>query len=119
LVVAFSSSPGTLGYRLKGQPGSGTLTTGSFVVEESVDGTEWSPVRTITNKSNADEAFSDTLLAGSRFVAFTYQNKVAGNLQFDVLTIAAPASSWHRMEPDHDWRDDSGSGADRRARSGR
>jgi hypothetical protein len=117
LVIAFSSSPGTLGYRLKGQPGSGTLTTGTFVIEESADGTAWSPVRTITNKSNADEAFSDTLLAGSRFVAFTYQNKVAGNLQLDVLTIGAATPGWQswlsaiglsgdaageNADPDHD-----------------
>ena len=117
LVVAFSSSPSFLGYRLKGQPGSGTLTSGTFTVEESIDGSTWSPVRTIANKNNTDEAFTDTLLASTRFIAFKYQTKSSGNLQFDMLTIGAMSIGWQawltssglsgeaageNADPDHD-----------------
>lgn len=89
LVIAFVTSPGALGYRLKGQPGSGSLTSGTFVVEESPDGVAWTSVRTIINKSNTDDAFADNLLSGSRFLAFTYLTNVSGNLQLDALMVGA------------------------------
>ena len=95
LVVSFTAAPGLLGYQLKGQPGSGTLTTGTMAVEESADGLTWTTVRTITNKSNADETYTDSLKSGSRFVAFSYQSKISGNLQLDALTInAAITGGW-------------------------
>jgi hypothetical protein len=96
LVISITAAPGRLGYRLKGQPGTGTLTTGAFLIEESTDGLTWTTVRTVVNKSNTDEAFTDGLRPSSRFVQFTYQSKIAGNLQFDALTIdpAVAVAGW-------------------------
>jgi hypothetical protein len=50
-------------------------------------------LRTITDKDNTDEAFSDPLPASARYVAFVYSSKVSGNLQLDKLSITAGAPS--------------------------
>jgi len=88
LTIAFSSAPSTLSYILKGNPS----TTGTFLVQQSVDGTTFSTVRTVTNKTSAEQTFSDTLNLTTRYVKFLYSAKTTGNIQLDQLAItAAPA----------------------------
>jgi endonuclease I len=99
LTIAFDRAPGLVNYRLKGNPGSGSFTSGTFQVLESANGKDFSVVRTIENKNQTDEAYTDPLLPGSRFVAFFYQTKTSGNLQLDKLEISGavtltPWSGW-------------------------
>lgn len=91
LVIAFTNTPGPLSYWLKGNPSAGTTITGVFEVAESLDGTNYSPLATITNKNSAWESFTNQPAAGSRFIRFLYASKVSGNLGIDdVLLAAAP-----------------------------
>ena len=99
LTISFDAAPQTLSFRLKGNPSTGTATSGSFVIGQSADGVDFATVRTITNKDNTDQGFSDSLAGSTRYVSFTYANKVSGNLQLDGVTISAapnltPLQSW-------------------------
>ncbi|MCB1131876.1 MAG: endonuclease, partial [Verrucomicrobiae bacterium] len=67
LTVSFAAMPGTLSYHLKGNPGGGILTDGSFQIFESPDNVDFTEVRSFVNKNNEDEAFADTLLPSTRF----------------------------------------------------
>ncbi len=93
LTVAFSGPPGTLSYQLKGNPASGTATAGTFQVLQSADGVQFTLVRTHLNLSGTAQAFADPLLPATRFVAFLYETKTSGNLQFDALAVTS-ASPW-------------------------
>lgn len=89
LTISFDAAPQTLSFRLRGNPSGGTVTGGTFVVGQSADGVEFATVRTITNKDNTDQGFSDSLAGSTRYVSFRYSNKVSGNLQLDGVTISA------------------------------
>lgn len=93
LTVSFDVAPGTLSYNLKGNPGGSTLTDGSFQIFESPDNDNFTEVRTVVNKSNEDEVFSDALLSSTRFVVFVYTQKNSGNIQLDKLAISAGATT--------------------------
>lgn len=71
-------------------------TAGTFVIQQSADGVTFTPLRTVTNKDNTDQSFSDTLALDTRFVAFVYSEKISGNIQFDKLSISAapPYEAW-------------------------
>jgi endonuclease I len=94
LVVSFSSSPSTLSYWLDGNPASGTATEGTFLVQESVDGVNFTTLATVTNKNNVAQSFTNSLAPSTRFISFLYQTKIGGNLQFDKLSITGAASAW-------------------------
>ncbi len=96
LTLRFNSAPATLSYQLKGSPGSGTATAGSFIVQQSADGATFIPLRTVTNKDNTDQAYTDTLSPSTRYVAFIYSEKISGNIQCDKLSITAapPFETW-------------------------
>jgi hypothetical protein len=89
LTISFDAAPQTLSFRLKGNPSTGTATSGSFVIGQSADGVDFATVRTITNKDNTDQIFSDSLAGTSRYVSFRFSDKVSGNLQLDGITISA------------------------------
>ncbi|MCP5533877.1 MAG: hypothetical protein H7A48_11965, partial [Akkermansiaceae bacterium] len=72
---------------------------GSFQIFESPDNDNFTEVRTFVNKSNDDDAFSDTLLSSTRFVVFVYTLKNSGNIQLDKLAISAGAT----MSPSAEW----------------
>jgi hypothetical protein len=92
LVISLNAAPLTLSYQLEGNPS----TTGTFAVQESQDGITFTTVRTVTDKTSADQAFSDSLLATTRFVKFLYVSKVSGNIQLDKIAISAapPFAAW-------------------------
>jgi endonuclease I len=104
LTIVFDRAPGLVNYRLKGNPGSGSFTSGTFQVLESANGRDFSVIRTIENKSQTDEAYSDPLLPGSRFVAFLYQTKTTGNIQMDKLEIsgAVTLTPWTEWLEEHE-----------------
>lgn len=91
--IEFSSQAGAMSYRIKGNPNTGSATVGTFLVLESADGTTYTTLRTITNATNVDTAYSDTPLAATRFIRFIYQVKSAGNIQLDKLSITASVAN--------------------------
>ncbi len=91
--IEFSAQAGAMSYRIKGIPANGTATSGTFLVLESADGTTFTTLRTITNATNVDTAYSDTPLATTRFIRFIYQVKSAGNIQLDKLSITASVAN--------------------------
>jgi len=92
LTIGFNTPPAMLTYQLKGNPASGTATSGTFRVEQSADGVNFTTVRTVSNKNNTDQAFSDPLLLTARYVSFVLVEKISGNLQLDKIGISsAPA----------------------------
>lgn len=93
LVAEFGASASAVSYRLKGNPSSGTATSGTFLLEQSPDGTTYTTLRTVTNKDNVDTAYTDTPDAATRFLRFRYSTKTSGNIQLDKLSIAAAVSN--------------------------
>ncbi|TAG09518.1 MAG: hypothetical protein EAZ42_06650 [Verrucomicrobia bacterium] len=92
LDIAFLETPNTLSFQLKGNAPA-AATTGTFVVQESPDGTTYNTIRTITNQSAEDTFYSNLLAASTRFVRFRYQTKVTGNIQLDKVLITAGAAN--------------------------
>lgn len=91
--VEFSSQAATLSYQIKGNPASGNATAGTFLIQQSPDGTTFSTLRTVTNATTTDTAYSDTPAATTRFIRFIYQTKTAGNIQLDKLAITSAVSN--------------------------
>jgi len=89
LTIQFSAAPGALTYNLRGNPGSGTSTQGTFLVQNSADGVSFATHRTIIDKNNTDTPYNDTLPSTSRYVRFLYQTKTSGNIQLDKVALAA------------------------------
>jgi hypothetical protein len=89
LTIQFSAAPGALTYNLRGNPGSGTSTQGTFLVQNSADGVNFATHRTIIDKNNTDTPYTDTVPSTSRYVRFLYQTKTAGNMQLDKVVLAA------------------------------
>ncbi len=91
LQIWFASSPGEVSYELKGQTASKPW-DGTFKIQESVNGTVWTDVRTITGSGNISTnvlvPFTDALNNGSRYVRFYYDNKISGaNMALDNILI--------------------------------
>ncbi len=71
---------GTLSYYLKGWIGGGpTSWSGTFKVQQSVDGSVWTDLTTYTSlNSNAYELFTSSPASASRYVRFFFDTKVTG-----------------------------------------
>ncbi len=81
--IYFSEPAGQLSYWLKGASFSG----GQFDIQESVNGTDWTNVRTITSPNTSWEKIIDTVDYSSRYVRFYYTNKVSGNIALDDIEL--------------------------------
>ncbi|HEY8405038.1 MAG TPA: endonuclease, partial [Flavobacteriales bacterium] len=93
VIVHFYDEPGQVKYYLKGQPASGGW-NGTFVIEESADGVNYTPLRTMTNvnmPTNNFTQFTDNPDASSRYIRFRYAQKIAGNVALDEAQILLPA----------------------------
>ncbi|MCE9538016.1 MAG: choice-of-anchor D domain-containing protein [Bacteroidetes bacterium] len=89
MIIFFASNPGNVTYYLAGN----SFTTGGiFLVEESVNGTSWTTLRSHTAPTNTYTAFTDVPNNASRYIRFNYSNKVGGNIGLDDVTIAAGAA---------------------------
>jgi endonuclease I len=89
--IHFASAPGVLSYYIAGN----SFVGGTFEVQESINGTVWTTMRTFTD-SNLPSAtytqFSDNPASASRYVRFYYTDKVSGNVGLDDVSLfAAPA----------------------------
>lgn len=92
LQIQFAEKPGPLSYYIKGTGISpAPAFTGSFSVEESVDGNTWSLVRNFTTMNTNLTRVADNLLASTRYVRFFYTSKQSGsNVQLDSVMISLP-----------------------------
>lgn len=96
LTVFFGSQIGQLSYQIGGSAGAGTTDwQGTFVIQESVDGTTWNTFKTYsTGDLVSNSCISETATpssGASRYIRFFYQNKVSGyNLKMDDISFALP-----------------------------
>ncbi len=81
--IYFAEPAGPLSYWLRGSSFSG----GQFDIQESVNGTDWTNVRTITAPSSTWIQIFDTLNSSSRYARFYYTNKVSGNIALDDIEL--------------------------------
>ncbi|MFM2017435.1 MAG: hypothetical protein RL007_1091 [Bacteroidota bacterium] len=88
--IWFASAPGALSYYVAGNSFAG----GTFEVQESVNGTVWTTMRTFTTNlpSATYTQFTDNPQAASRYVRFFYTQKVSGNVGLDDVNLAAAAA---------------------------
>jgi hypothetical protein len=87
--VFFNSSPDKLNYSLKGSNPS----TGSFKVQESVDGITWTDVQVFTTISGTTclSQSNIQLLATSRYLQFILITRTSGNVDIDDVSITVPS----------------------------
>ncbi len=99
--IHFASAPGLLSYYIAGN----SFVGGTFEVQESINGTLWTTLRTFTDvniPSSTYAQFSDNPAAASRYIRFYYTDKVSGNVGLDdVLLYAAPAGPQQEINVQH------------------
>ncbi|MES2139327.1 MAG: endonuclease [Bacteroidota bacterium] len=89
MIIFFASNPGNVTYYLAGN----SFTTGGiFLVEESVNGTSWTTLRSHTAPTTTYTSFTDVPNSASRYIRFNYSNKVGGNIGLDDVAIAVGAA---------------------------
>ncbi|MDO9186602.1 MAG: endonuclease [Bacteroidia bacterium] len=89
MIIFFASNPGNVTYYLAGN----SFTAGGiFLVEESVNGTSWTTLRSHTAPTTTYTAFTDVPASASRYIRFHYSLKVGGNIGLDDVAIAAGAA---------------------------
>ncbi len=93
LVIYFNAAPGALTYWLKGNPSSGSYTAGTFLIQESTDGSSYSTMRTVTNKDNTWELFTDNPSSTTRYIKLLYSLKTSGNIAIDEVSVASGSVS--------------------------
>lgn len=90
LTIFFSGNPGPLTYYLAGNSFSG----GTFLVEESPNGTTWTTLHSHTNPpASTYTLFTDNPNTLSRYIRFNYSQKVGGNIGLDDVMIAQGAAT--------------------------
>lgn len=90
LTINFASAPGNLTYYLTGNSFLG----GTFLVEESANGTVWTTLHTHTVPPAATYTlYTDVPNSLSRYIRFNYSNKVTGNIGLDDVNIAVGAAT--------------------------
>lgn len=90
LTIFFASNPGALTYYLAGNSFNG----GTFLVEESANGTTWTTLHSHTAPpASTYTLFTDIPNAQTRYIRFNYVNKSQGNIGLDDVTIAQGAAT--------------------------
>lgn len=94
LLIYLSSQPGNVTYNLRANTGSTTPFSGNFQVQESVDGSNWTAIKTYTNGMiDVNSCQSQTATPtnpNSRYIRFYFFDKVTGNVCLDDINIATP-----------------------------
>lgn len=86
LVLKINEAPGTLTFDIKGNSFSG----GTFKVQTSVDGVNYSDLETYTSfGSNTQNESFDNLSADVRYIKWIYTEKASGNVALGNITLAA------------------------------
>jgi hypothetical protein len=91
----FAEEPGALSYYLKGQ-NQGSAWQGTFTIEESADGSSYTPLHTFVNADLPQSAFTmftDQPQATTRYIRFYFTNKVSGhNVALDDISLVMPTA---------------------------
>lgn len=87
LTIFFNGNPGALTYYIAGNSFSG----GTFLVEESTNGTTWTTLHSHTTLTSTYALMTDLPNAASHYVRFNYSAKVTGNVGLDDVSIAMGA----------------------------
>lgn len=96
LVLHFTGVPGKLGYKLKWNS-SGTVTFGTFVVEVSEDGDNYTTLKEYTSteititKAEIEEKDID-VPSSTQYIKWTYTKKNSGNIGLGSITLTAATS---------------------------
>ncbi len=89
IIVFFANAPGDVTYYLAGNSFAG----GTFLVEESANGTSWTILHSHTSPPAATYTlYTDSPNSASRYIRFNYSNKVTGNVGLDDVSIALGAA---------------------------
>lgn len=93
VLLEFVEEPGVVTYTMKAQNTGGPF-AGSFTVQESADGSNWTTLRAFVDAalpSAAFTTFNDTPLPATRFIRWFFTNKVSGNnVALDEISLALP-----------------------------
>ena len=84
VIIHFSDAPDKLTYDIKGNSFSG----GTFTVQESADGADYTEVASYTSLGDVQNKEND-LNSASRYVKFIYTNKSNGNVALGNIAISA------------------------------
>ncbi len=91
LIINFGSSPGNLTYDMKANLSPSSPWSGTFVVEESTNGSSWTTLHTYINPSATTVSMTDVPNVASRYVRFNFLVNVSGNISLDNVSILAGA----------------------------
>lgn len=91
--IYFSGTPGALTYYVAGN----SFTGGTFDVQESVNGTVWTTLRSFNDvtlpAAPTYTQFTDNPASASRYIRFFYTQKVSGNVGLDDVNLAVGAAT--------------------------
>lgn len=90
VMINFFDDPGTVTYNLRAYSSNGANFTGTFTVEESVNGSSWSTLEEYTDDDfgNSWTEYSTTANSSSRYIRFYFSDKVSGiNVGLDDVSI--------------------------------
>ena len=99
LVIFFGEQPGAISYQINGNTGNTAAWEGNFLVQESVNGTNWTTIKAYTTAGaeltlGAPNCLDETYNFSnpqSRYLRFYYETKVSGsNVRLDEISIAEP-----------------------------
>jgi hypothetical protein len=97
VLLEFAEEPGELSYYLKGQTINGLAWEGTFTVEESANGSSFTPLHTYTNGQLNIASFTaetDQPAPETRFIRFYFTNKISGsNVALDEVSLTQPTAS--------------------------
>ncbi len=92
--VQLADEAGPITYFLQGKVAAGVTTwLGTFTVEQSVNGSTWTPLHTFTGNlsTSAFGSYTDTPNPASRYIRFYFTNKTSGNnVALDQINVARP-----------------------------
>lgn len=93
LIIYFTGTPSVLTYSVLGNPSSGTSTSGTFLIQESSDGSSYTTIRTITNATNSSTVYTNNPSGTTRYLKFIYSSKSAGNIGLGTISLTSSSVS--------------------------
>ena len=94
--IFFDQAPGAVTYYIKGTAINPPAFNGEFTIQESVNGSDWTAMRTLTSPDLTNDfvLFTDQPASVSRYVRFFYTTKESGsNIALDLIGIALPTET--------------------------
>jgi hypothetical protein len=95
VLIEFAEEPGALTYYIKGQ-NQGATWQGTFTIEESADGSVFTPLHSFVNGDLPFSAFTmytEQPQISTRYIRFYFTNKVSGhNVALDEVSLATPVA---------------------------